>query len=238
MLKINNLYKKYSSSNVNAVENLSLEVKRGEIFGFLGPNGAGKSTTIKSIVGILPFDKGDIYINDISITKNPIEAKKVLGYVSDNHAVFEQLTGREYVNHLANIYDVDITVATQRADKLIERFSLGHAIDIQIKNYSHGMKQKIAVIGALIHEPKVWILDEPLTGLDPQSVYELKEVMRSHAKKGNTVFFSSHLIDLVENLCDRACVIKKGKIEGIYNIPELKKNNKSLEKIFLDIIKS
>lgn len=237
MLQIKNLTKSYGDSNTNAVENLTLTVNSGEIFGFLGPNGAGKSTTIKSIVGILPYEQGSILIDGISLEKEAIKAKMKIGYVSDNHAVFEQLTGREYINHLANIYDVEIETAQKRSGEYLKLFNLEFAYDSQIKNYSHGMKQKISVIGALIHDPKLWILDEPLTGLDPQSVFELKEVMRSHAKKGNTVFFSSHIIDLVENLCNRACIIKNGRLHGVYDLTTLRENNESLEHIFLNVVK-
>lgn len=236
MLKISNLKKKYAGSEVYAVNDLSLELKPGEIFGFLGPNGAGKSTTIKCIVGVLPITEGDIEICDISLKESPIKAKANMGYVPDNHAVFERLTGREYVNHIANLYGVDIELAQQRAEKYLNIFKLAYAYDRQIKSYSHGMKQKITVIAALVHNPKLWILDEPLTGLDPQSAYQLKQAMRKHAEEGNTVFFSSHILDVVENLCDRVCIIKKGKLQGIYDLKELKANNQSLEELFMSVI--
>lgn len=236
MLEIKNLSKTYGNSPVKAVDNLSLTLKQGEVFGFLGPNGAGKSTAIKSIVGILPFDEGDILINNISILKDPKNAKMQIGYVPDNHAVFERLTGREYVNHMANLYDVSLEDRQARADKYLEIFKLTHAYDHQIKSYSHGMKQKICVIAALVHNPKLWILDEPLTGLDPQSAFQLKEAMKKHSEEGNTVFFSSHILDVVENLCDRCCIIAKGNLQGVYDINELKENNQSLEKLFMDVI--
>ena len=236
MLEIKNLTKRYGESTVNAVEDFSIELKTGEIFGFLGPNGAGKSTTIKSLVGIYPFQEGDILIDGVSIKTNPLEAKMKIGYVSDNHAVFERLTGREYVNHIANLYKVDMAEAEERAQRLLEIFKLEEAFNRPIKSYSHGMKQKISVIAALVHNPKLWVLDEPLTGLDPQSSYQLKKVMKQHAKEGNTVFFSSHILDVVENLCDRCCIIKGGKLQGVYDIAELKANGESLEKIFMEII--
>ncbi len=236
MLEIKNLTKRYGNSDVNAVEDLSLTVRDGEVFGFLGPNGAGKSTTIKSLVGIYPFQEGDILINGLSIKTEALEAKMHIGYVSDNHAVFERLTGREYVNHMANLYDVDIEKATERTEELIKIFKLERAIDQPIKSYSHGMKQKVSVIAALVHNPKLWVLDEPLTGLDPQSTYQLKKVMKRHAEEGNTVFFSSHILDVVENLCDRCCIIKKGKIQGVYDLREMKANNESLEELFMNVI--
>ena len=236
MLKIKNLTKRYGNSKVKSVDNLSLELKPGEVFGFLGPNGAGKSTTIKSIVGILPFEEGKITINGIDIVKKPLEAKKQIGYVPDNHAVFERLTGREYVNHVANLYGVSVKQVEKISDHYVKLFNLEQAYDNPIKNYSHGMKQKISVIAALVHKPKLWVLDEPLTGLDPQSAFLLKETMRNHAKEGNTVFFSSHILDVVENLCDRVCIIKKGKLLGVYDLNELKEKNESLEKLFIESI--
>ena len=236
MLEIKNLTKSYGNSQVNAVEDLSFSLKSGEIYGFLGPNGAGKSTTIKSLVGIYPFQHGDILIDGVSIKTDPLRAKMNIGYVSDNHAVFERLTGQEYINHIANLYGVDPEEARQRTDRLLDIFKLRAAFNNPIKSYSHGMKQKISVIAALVHNPRLWVLDEPLTGLDPQSSYQLKQVMKQHAAEGNTVFFSSHILDVVENLCDRCCIIKGGKLQGIYDIAELKSRGESLERIFMDII--
>ena len=236
MLEIKNLTKSYGNSQVNAVEDLSFSLKSGEIYGFLGPNGAGKSTTIKSLVGIYPFQEGDILVDGVSIKTDPLRAKMNIGYVSDNHAVFERLTGQEYINHIANLYRVDPQLAKERTDRLLDIFKLRAAFNNPIKSYSHGMKQKISVIGALVHEPKLWVLDEPLTGLDPQSSYQLKKVMKRHAAKGNTVFFSSHILDVVENLCDRCCIIKQGKLQGVYDLHELKSRGESLEKIFMAAI--
>lgn len=235
MLEIKNLSKSYGNSLVKAVDDLSISLKAGEIYGFLGSNGAGKSTTIKSLVGIYPFQHGDILINGISIKTDPLNAKKQIGYVSDNHAVFERLTGREYVNHIANLYKVDLTLAEERANRLLKIFKLEEAYNRPIKSYSHGMKQKISVIAALVNNPKLWVLDEPLTGLDPQSSYQLKQVMKQHAKEGNTVFFSSHILDVVENLCDRCCIIEKGKLQGVYDLKELKATGQSLEEIFMRV---
>jgi ABC-2 type transport system ATP-binding protein len=236
LLEIKNLTKSYGNSPVNAVEDLTITLKEGEIYGFLGPNGAGKSTTIKSLVGIYPFQHGDILIDGVSIKTDPLGAKMKIGYVSDNHAVFERLTGQEYVNHIANLYHVDPKVAKERSDRLLEIFNLKDAFNNPIKSYSHGMKQKISVIAALVHNPKLWVLDEPLTGLDPQSSYQLKQVMKQHAAEGNTVFFSSHILDVVENLCDRCCIIKKGKLHGVYTIKDLKAKGESLEEIFMGVI--
>ena len=236
MLEIKNLSKKYGNSPVKAVDNLSLKLKKGEVFGFLGPNGAGKSTTIKSIVGILPFEDGDVLINGVSIKKEPLKAKMNIGYVPDNHAVFERLTGREYVNHMANLYNVSVEDMQERCNKYLKIFKLENAFDQQIKSYSHGMKQKISVIAALVHNPKLWVLDEPLTGLDPQSAYQLKLAMKKHAEEGNTVFFSSHILDVVENVCDRCCINKKGVLQGVYDLKEMKNKNESLEELFMQVI--
>ena len=236
MLTIKNLSKRYGKSTVKSVDNLSLELKPGEVFGFLGPNGAGKSTTIKCIVGILPFEQGEIDICGVNLLKDPLKAKQMIGYVPDNHAVFERLTGREYVNHIANLYNVSTQQMEEISDYYVKLFRLENAFDNPIKSYSHGMKQKISVIAALVHNPKLWILDEPLTGLDPQSAYQLKSAMRKHADAGNTVFFSSHILDVVENLCDRVCIIKKGQLQGIYDIHELKEKNQSLEELFMKTI--
>ena len=238
MLEIINLSKRYGNAPVKAVDNLSLSLKAGEVFGFLGPNGACKSTAIKALVGIHPFEDGDILIDGVSIKTNPLKAKMKIGYVSDNHAVFEKLTGREYVNHMANLYNVDIKTTKERVSQLLDIFKLEFAYDQPIKNYSHGMKQKISVIAALVHNPKLWILDEPLTGLDPQSAYQLKKVMKQHAAEGNTVFFSSHILDVVENLCDRCCIIKKGVLQGVYDLKEIKNSNESLEDLFMKVIYS
>ncbi|MDR3022359.1 MAG: ABC transporter ATP-binding protein [Clostridiales bacterium] len=239
MLKITNLSKSYGNTKSYVVKDVSFELRPGEIFGFLGNNGAGKSTTIKSVVGILPFQKGTIQVNGQDIKKNAMSAKQEMGYVPDNHAVFERLTGREYVNHIANIYGVSMQDREQRAKKFLELFKLEYAYDRQIKSYSHGMKQKICVIATLLHRPKLWILDEPMTGLDPQSCYELKECMKTHAKLGNTVFFSSHVLDVVENLCDRVGILKSGELKGIYDIEkDIKSQDRNLEQLFMDIMES
>ena len=237
MIKINSLSKMYKNADRFAVKNLSLIVNDGEVFGFIGANGAGKSTTIKCITGILPYNDGSIEIAGYDMAKESISAKKNIGYVSDNHSVYDKLTGREYVNFLANIYGVSKQDRDQRLNDLSIRFDLQDKLDSPIKSYSHGMKQKICVIGALIHEPKVWILDEPLTGLDPKSAKELKGLMREHCEKGNVVFFSSHVLEVVEKLCDRIAIIKDGEIIASFTMEELeqKQQGKSLEDIFLEL---
>ena len=237
MIKINSLSKMYKHADRFAVKNLNLTINTGEVFGFIGANGAGKSTTIKCITGILPYNDGSIEIAGYDMAKDSISAKKNIGYVSDNHSVYDKLTGREYVNFLANIYGVSKQDRDQRLNELSIRFDLQDKLDSPIKSYSHGMKQKICVIGALIHEPKVWILDEPLTGLDPKSAKELKGLMREHCEKGNVVFFSSHVLEVVEKLCDRIAIIKDGEIIATFTMEELeqKQQGKSLEDIFLEL---
>ena len=238
MLKLTNVSKKYKNSNVYSVKDLTFEVKDGEIFGFLGKNGAGKSTTIKSITGIIPFDSGTIEICGHDIKKEPIECKLNIGYVPDNHAVYENLTGKEYVNYIANLYKVSKQDTEERLAKFVKLFNMPHAIDNQIRSYSHGMKQKICIIAALIHNPKLWVLDEPLMGLDPQSAYDIKCYMKEHKRQGNTVFFSSHNIDMVEKLCDRVAIINKGRLVEIIDVEDFMKNSKvSLEEYFLNLTK-
>lgn len=233
MISIRNFSKKYGNSNQYAVKDFSLEVHKGEVFGFLGHNGAGKSTTIKSLVGIQSITEGDMDICGYSIKTQPLEAKLNIGYVSDNHAVYEKLTGREYINYVADLYQVSQEDRASRLTTLLEEFNLNHAIDQEIKSYSHGMKQKLVVIAALIHEPPVWILDEPLTGLDPTSAYQIKKSMKEHAEKGHIVFFSSHVIEVVEKICDRIAIITKGELQGIYDMKELREKKMSLEELYM-----
>lgn len=236
MISIKNFSKIYSGSNVKSVDNLSLEIHGGEVYGFLGHNGAGKSTTIKSLVGIQTITSGSIEVCGYDISKQPLEAKLNIGYVSDNHAVYEQLTGREYINYVADLYLVKKEDREKRIEKYVRMFNLVDAIDKEIKGYSHGMKQKIVVIASLIHNPKVWVLDEPLTGLDPASSYQIKECMREHANNGNIVFFSSHVIEVVEKICDKICIIAKGKLVGEWKISELEKQGLTLEELYMKYV--
>lgn len=233
MLEIKNLSKKYKHSKNYSIQNISFTVNDGEIFGFLGMNGAGKSTTIKCLTGILPFEEGEIVICGHDIRKDPINAKLNIGYVPDNHAVYENLTGREYVNYMGNIYGVKKDVIAQRIKEFSTLFSMSEVLDRQIRSYSHGMKQKICIMAALIHNPRFWVLDEPLLGLDPQSMAEIKSYMFKHKALGNSVFFSSHNIDMVEKLCDRVGIMRKGELLEIINVKEFQKTGKSLEEHFL-----
>ena len=233
MVKITHFSKTYAGSDKKSVDDLSLEIHDGEVFGFIGHNGAGKSTTIKSLVGIQSITEGSIEIEGYDIARQPLEAKLHMGYVSDNHALYEKLTGREYINYVADLYMVSEEDKKERIEKYVKMFKLEHAIDREIKSYSHGMKQKCMVISALIHNPKVWVLDEPLTGLDPTSSWQIKECMRQHADAGNIVFFSSHVIEVVEKICDRIAIISGGKLRRISTMEEIRAEGVSLEQLYL-----
>ena len=236
MIEIKNFTKVYSGSNHPSVDDFSLTIKDGEVFGFLGHNGAGKSTTIKSLVGIQSITSGQMLVDGYDVAKQPVEAKFRIGYVSDNHAVYERLTGREYINYVADLYMVSKEDRDERIAKYLKMFKLEDAIDREIKGYSHGMIQKIVVIASLIHNPKVWVLDEPLTGLDPTSSFQIKECMREHANNGNIVFFSSHVIEVVEKICDKICIINHGKLECVHSLKDLKEQNISLEELYLKYV--
>ncbi|MCX7772160.1 MAG: ABC transporter ATP-binding protein [Clostridia bacterium] len=236
MLSIQNVSKTYSKGKIKAVDNISLEVKHGEIFGFLGPNGAGKTTTIKMITGILPIDEGRITINGYDIEKEAIKAKISMGFVPDTHDIYDRLTGIEYLNFIADVYNVPVSERKGRIDKYLEMFEIKQAVSQPVKSYSHGMKQKLILTGALLHQPPLWILDEPLTGLDPKAAHLLKEEMHEHCARGNTVFFSTHVLEVAEKLCNRIGIINKGKIIATGTLDELRKSqNASLESIFLNL---
>lgn len=240
MIKIENLSKSYNKGTVKAVDELNLHVKPGEIFGFLGPNGAGKTTTIKMITGLLNSDVGSVIINGFDMSKNTIDAKKRIGYVPDNPDVYERLTGIEFLNFMADVYEVSSVDRKERAEYFLEMFELKDAARDLIKSYSHGMRQKIVLTGALIHNPALWVLDEPMVGLDPKSAHLLKDLMRKHCDNGNTVFFSTHIMEVAEKLCDRIGIINKGKLIAIGTLEELRQGDKdnSLESIFLELTES
>ena len=220
-LELKKFSKRYARSANYAVKDACLVVKGGEIFGFLGPNGAGKSTIIKSIVGIQPITEGGIEVCGYDCEKQPRQAKAQIGFVPDHYALYEKLTGREYINYIADIYNVSEEDRKERIEEMVKLFELEHSFDSSMKTYSHGMKQKITIMAALVHNPKLWILDEPLTGLDPNSIFQVKECMRRHAEAGNIVFFSSHIIDVVERICDRIAIIKKGQIMCTRTVEEI-----------------
>ena len=237
MIEIQNLSKSYVKDK-KSVDTLNLTIKDGEIFGFLGPNGAGKTTTIKMITGILNPDEGDIFIEGKSIKTQSLEAKKNFGFVPDSPDMFLRLKGIEYLNFIADIYEISEELRKKRIEELTQKFEIHDVLQNQMQTYSHGMRQKIIICGVLLNNPKNWILDEPMTGLDPKSSYDLKEMMRKHAKEGNSVFFSTHVLEVAEKLCDRIGIINKGKLifVGTYNeMKEKFKENASLEELFLEL---
>ncbi|MFS0553613.1 ABC transporter ATP-binding protein [Brevibacillus sp. 179-C9.3 HS] len=239
MIDLVNVTKSYNGT-IKAVDQMNLTVPKGEIFGFLGPNGAGKTTTIKMITGITRPDQGEITINGKNIRSEALEAKHQFGYVPDSPDLFLRLKGLEYVSFMADIYEVPQDVRGTRILQLADRFDMKSALGDPIQSYSHGMRQKIMIMGALVHQPEVWILDEPLTGLDPKSSFTLKEMMREHADSGRTVFFSTHVLEVAEKLCDRVGIINKGKILFSGTFSELREHfqsNVSLESLFLELTK-
>lgn len=238
MIEIIGVSKSYNRGAIKAVDQVNLTIRDGEIFGFLGPNGAGKTTLIKMITGILNADQGTIRINGKDIQKNPIEAKMQFGLVPDDPNIFNRLTGMEYLNFMADMYVVPTETRHSRMITLLERFDMSKAVGDLMQSYSHGMKQKIIVIGALLHNPPVWILDEPMTGLDPRSSFDLKEMMREHADAGKTVFFSTHILEVAEKVCDRLAIINRGKVSFCGSMQEIHdhfKKNQSLENLFLEL---
>ena len=237
MIEIKNVSKSYVKGK-KSVDSLDLEIKDGEIFGFLGPNGAGKTTTIRMITGILEPDEGDILIDGHSIKREPLEAKKNFGFVPDSPDMFLKLKGIEYLNFLAEVYSVPTNERKERIEELTKKFEIFNELNSNIESYSHGMRQKIVICGALLSNPKNWILDEPMTGLDPKASFDLKEMMRTHTKKGNAVFFSTHILEVAEKLCDRVGIINKGKLVFVGTFEEMKakfKEQTSLEELFLEI---
>ena len=237
MIKIDKVSKSYVKGK-KSVDSLNLEIKDGEIFGFLGPNGAGKTTTIKMITGILNSDEGEITIDGKNIKTEPVEAKKQFGYVPDSPDMFLKLKGIDYLNFIADIYEVPIQERKQKIEYLAKEFEIYDNLQDTMQSYSHGMRQKIMVISVLLHNPKNWILDEPMTGLDPKSSFKLKELMKKHTKAGNSVFFSTHILEVAEKLCDRVGIINKGKLIFVGTVKELKDKfaeDGSLEQLFLEI---
>ncbi|MCC0673497.1 ABC transporter ATP-binding protein [Clostridioides sp. ES-S-0145-01] len=233
MLKISNVSKSYKNKKV--VNNISFEVNDGEIFGFIGHNGAGKTTTIKAIVGIHDFEGGEILINSKSIKKQSVECKKEMAYIPDNPDLYEDLTGIQYLNFIADIFEVDKNEREELIKYYSNKFEINRALGDLISSYSHGMKQKLAIISALIHNPKILILDEPFVGLDPKASFILKEIMKEFCKKGGCIFFSTHVLEVAEKICDKIAIIKDGNIIAYGTTEEVKGNN-SLENIFMELI--
>ena len=238
MIEIHGVSKSYGGGTKKAVDNLTLTVQPGEIFGFLGPNGAGKTTTIKMLVGLLRPDRGSIRINGYDITAQPLEAKRQMAFVPDSPEVYEKLTGLEYLNFIGDMYGVSPADRRARIERFAALFELTGALSDRISAYSHGMQQKLVLMAALLHNPPVWILDEPMVGLDPKSAHTLKELMAEHTRQGHTLFFSTHVLEVAEKLCDRVAIIKKGQIIACGTLDELRQGDQSLEELFLELTES
>ena len=232
MLKINDYTKCFG--NKIAVNHLSLHILPGEIYGFIGHNGAGKTTTLKSIAGILPFDSGDIEVDGVSIRQNPLECKQKIAYIPDNPDIYEYMTGIKYLNFIADIFGVSSEVRQQRIRKYADLFELTADLGQSISSYSHGMKQKLVIISAWLHEPKLIIMDEPFVGLDPKASHLLKQMMREFCDNGGAIFFSTHVLEVAEKLCDKIAIIKKGELIREGTMDEVK-GDTSLEDVFLEL---
>lgn len=234
MLEIKNFSKTYSKNKKKAVDDLNIKVEDGEIYGFIGHNGAGKTTTIKSIVGIIEFEEGDILVNGISIKDNPIEVKKQIAYIPDTPDIYTSYTGINYLNFIADIFNISKEEREAEIKKYADTFDLTNALGDLISSYSHGMKQKLVIISALLHKPKLLILDEPFVGLDPNASHKLKTIMKDMCKEGASIFFSSHVLEVVEKLCNKVGIIKDGKLVLSVDLSK-EKQAKNLETIFLEL---
>ncbi len=232
-IEIKNFSKIYNNEK-KAVDNISFTVNNGEIFAFIGHNGAGKTTTLKSMVGILDFEEGDILINGKSIKKNPIECKMQIAYVPDNPDLYENMKAIDFINFICDMYNIDLKTRKDNIAKYSKLFELGEHLNEEISSFSHGMKQKVALIAAFAHNPDILIMDEPFVGLDPKAVFDMKENMKKMCKEGKTILFSTHILEVAEKLCDRVAIIKQGKIVKVGNMNEIK-GDKSLESVFLEL---
>ncbi|WP_276877560.1 ABC transporter ATP-binding protein [Anaerococcus hydrogenalis] len=237
MLEVKNFTKKYKNGKL-AVDNISFDVNNGEIFGFLGPNGAGKSTTIKAIVGLIKKSRGEIKIDGIKLEDDPLLYKNKFSYLADNPDLFDKFTGVEYINFVADIYGIDEKTRNERLNTYLDYFDIREAMADLISSFSHGMMQKLAIISSLIHDPDLLILDEPMVGLDPKSSFNLKKIMRERKDAGKMVFFSTHIMEVAENICDRIAIISNGKIVAQGSLDQIRESldeDKSLEELFLEL---
>lgn len=232
MIEIKNVTKKYGDKT--AINNINFDIKDGEIFGFIGHNGAGKTTMIKSLVGILDFDDGDILINNKSIKEEPISCKLEMAYVPDNPDLYENMTAIDFINFVCDMYDTSANVRKKNIEKYSKMFEMENKLNDDISSFSHGMKQKVALIAALSHDPKVLIMDEPFVGLDPKASHDLKMMMREFCDNGGSIFFSTHVLEVAEKLCDKVAIIKEGKLIKSGTMDEVK-GDSSLESVFLEL---
>lgn len=235
MLKIEHLTKTYGEKK--AVDDLSLHIRQGEIYGFIGHNGAGKTTTLKSVVGILKYDSGEIYIDGVSVKQSPLACKEKIAYIPDNPDLYDFMTGTQYLNFVSDIFQVDTEKRTALINKYAQMFEMTDALSQSVSSYSHGMKQKLAVMSALVHSPKLVIMDEPFVGLDPKASHLLKETMREICNQGGAIFFSTHVLEVAEKLCDKVAIIKNGKLIKSGTMEEVK-GDESLESVFLEMSES
>ena len=234
ILEIKNYSKSYSQGK-KAADNISLTVESGDIYGFIGHNGAGKSTTIRGVVGVLEFEEGEIYIDGHSVKTEPLECKQLTAYIPDNPDLYENLTGIQYLNFVADVFGISADDREERIKKYADKLEITGALADQISSYSHGMKQKVAIVSALIHEPKLLVLDEPFVGLDPKASFVLKEIMKEMCQNGSAIFFSTHVLEVAEKLCNKVAIIKGGKIIASGTMEELTKGQ-SLEEVFLEVL--
>ena len=234
MIEIKNVTKTYGSKK--ALNNVSFTVNSGEIFAFIGHNGAGKTTLIKSICGIIDYDEGEIKINKKSIKEDPIACKKLMAYIPDDPELYEDMKAINFINFVCDMYDTPSDIREKNIAKYAKMFSMENELSSVIKSFSHGMKQKIALISALAHEPKILVMDEPFVGLDPKAIYDMKEVMHEIVKNSGTIFFSTHILDMAEKLCTRVAIVKQGEIVKVGNMKKIR-GDKSLEKVFLELEK-
>lgn len=233
MIEIKNVSKTYNGKK-KVLKNISFKIESGEIFAFIGHNGAGKTTMIKSIMGILDFEEGDILVDNKSIKEEPLECKRIMAYVADNPDLYENMKAIDFINFICDMYEVSEDIRRENTLKYAKMFEIEDKLNDDISSFSHGMKQKIALIAALAHNPKVLIMDEPFVGLDPKAVYDMKEIMRDMAKDGKTIFFSTHILDVAEKLCDRVAIIKDGTIVKVGKMKDIK-GDESLEQVFLEL---
>ena len=236
ILRIQNFSKTYGG-NKKAVEDLSLEIEAGDIYGFIGQNGAGKTTTLRAVSGILDFEQGEIYIDGHNVKKEPVVCKSICAYIPDNPDIYDFLTGTQYLNYIADIFRVDQRTIAERIVKYADMFRIRDDLGKLISSYSHGMKQKLVIISALVHSPKLLILDEPFVGLDPEAAFKLKNVFKEMCEQGSAIFFSTHVLDVAEKLCNKIAIIKGGKIIASGNIEEVR-GNSSLETVFMEILEN
>ena len=233
MIEIKNVSKTYNGKK-KVLNNVSFKIESGEIFAFIGHNGAGKTTMIKCIMGILDFEEGDILVDNKSIKEEPLECKRIMAYVPDNPDLYENMKAIDFINFICDMYEVPENIRRENTTKYAKMFEIEDKLNDDISSFSHGMKQKVALIAALAHNPKVLIMDEPFVGLDPKAVYDMKEIMRDMAKDGKTIFFSTHILDVVEKLCDRVAIIKDGTIVKVGKMKDIK-GDESLEQVFLEL---